>query len=691
MLTGLTGEETTALTAATGTPDSVLAAMTLRRFDGVAVTINAQRRVLEHPPAWRRHAGSRYCPRCLRDGGRWQLAWRLPWTACCPHHHRILAEQCPACLRRVRPDRPGHRGRPSVPGTCTAAPAGTGAGGHHTPVCGQRLDEVDTVVLRPDGSTIAAAGRVTELIDTSAAGEETGRDALADIFKLATRALSAVNHSGLSRPAIVEGILADCGGVVPAPYASLGPVAAHTVAVSTAVAVAAHTAGPVGDEVLAWLLNASGRQQPHSVLRPWLRCQPPLVRRVLAVCDPTLRAYHRLAYRSSTANPSPRDTGTDELVHRAAALPALMWPTWTAALLPVGQDRSGATRGARAALAALTLVPGSRVSTTQAMRMLGAPAAPNAISSYLARLTETQHRITIDWLAELADLLDTDGSAIDYRRRRALFSTGATVDRGAYAELASQLGWPTPSRLQLRILDQHLTVLLTGAPPCGINIYDGFNPLTVALPTALQRFLDQQSRHCLDTHHISEPCTWAPNLPTHRPPLGIDYRLVDIAHLADQITAHLDAGRPLARITDATGIPPGHIKLLAESTEVTAPARWWNRLADDPDHDTLLDPNRLRCLYYDQELPLRDIALRCLADQTTVRAAMTAAGIHQSPSRPRKANISREWFDQHFIGSGKTVRQAARAAGCSATTLRTYAKSYGIALGESASDRGAPA
>ena len=41
---------------------------------------------------------SRYCPGCLRDsGGRWLVAWRLPWYLACPAHQTTLTSDCAAC------------------------------------------------------------------------------------------------------------------------------------------------------------------------------------------------------------------------------------------------------------------------------------------------------------------------------------------------------------------------------------------------------------------------------------------------------------------------------------------------------------------------------------------------------------------------------------------------------------------
>ncbi|MEY9997124.1 hypothetical protein ABIE67_009156 [Streptomyces sp. V4I8] len=99
-----TAEEIAGITAASGVAEDVLAAMTLRRFDGHAVVIQPDQRRVERRLLWGR-AGSRYCPACLADsGGRWQVTWRLGWSFACTRHQVLLADRCPACRRipRVR-------------------------------------------------------------------------------------------------------------------------------------------------------------------------------------------------------------------------------------------------------------------------------------------------------------------------------------------------------------------------------------------------------------------------------------------------------------------------------------------------------------------------------------------------------------------------------------------------------------
>lgn len=120
MATQLTAQEEQALAMATGLDGAELVAMTLKPFDGLAVTISrGQERRLRRPPCWRRTgARSRFCPRCLEHtAGRWPLEWRLPWVYACHQHHCLLLEACPACGNPPLAHSPSYQG-PATPGLC---------------------------------------------------------------------------------------------------------------------------------------------------------------------------------------------------------------------------------------------------------------------------------------------------------------------------------------------------------------------------------------------------------------------------------------------------------------------------------------------------------------------------------------------------------------------------------------------
>src|SRR5437763_553681 len=90
---------------------------------------------------------------------------------------------------------------------------------------------------------------------------------------------------------------------------------------------------------------------------------------------------------------------------------------------------------------------------------------------------------------------------------------GPVRRHAAPAALAAAHRWRQPSRLQLHLLDRHLATLLTGTAattrvgPTRWGTANAFNPLTVALPAVVRRFVHDQARHQLDAHGIAEPVT----------------------------------------------------------------------------------------------------------------------------------------------------------------------------------------
>jgi TniQ len=106
-----------ALSAATGVTQETLAGMTLARYQGTGLAeVTAPPGMRRTPRWWRQLSGSRYCPRCLAaNGGRWMLAWRIPWAFACTGCQVLLADTCPDCGRRHQRT---HAAQPRQPGRC---------------------------------------------------------------------------------------------------------------------------------------------------------------------------------------------------------------------------------------------------------------------------------------------------------------------------------------------------------------------------------------------------------------------------------------------------------------------------------------------------------------------------------------------------------------------------------------------
>lgn len=382
----LTGPERDILAEATGIDPQRLAVMTLRRFDGIAVSIDPTRRSLSHPPAWRRQAGSRFCPACLRDtSGRWQLAWRLPWSFACPTHHCLLVDRCPRCRRRPMPHRYGV-GEATTSSTCTA-PAPTSSRGWQGVPCGNDLASINATPLPAHGPVLAAHRHIHDLIVGAATHPDrydTGRRSLVELHTLAYKSLAALHHTASDMPEPVARVIAQCGGTIPAPRGPLDSFDAHTIAVASTIAATAHRGRLAGDTTLAWIIHSDRRRRPRTpqpepavLLRPWSQASPNLTARILAALDTHLNARGRLAY--GTAEPALHRPGARQAnaTRRAACLPGLLWPAWSMRLIPAKVSPAG-LEGARAALAALILIADTRITYRQALTQLGSYAPRNA-------------------------------------------------------------------------------------------------------------------------------------------------------------------------------------------------------------------------------------------------------------------------------------------------------------------------
>ncbi len=259
------------------------------------------------------------------------------------------------------------------------------------------------------------------------------------------------------------------------------------------------------------------------------------------------------------------------------------------------------------------------------------------------------------------------------------------MDRAAYTTLATTHGWRPPSPLQLRILDDQLAVLLTGARPrrrvdasvSRRSTTDAWNPLTVALPPPVRDFVHHQAQWLLHHHGIDEPVTWQPPPPDETRWPGIDPDTIDPEQFIAAFTAHATARGGLRRICQATGLTGAQVRLYAHIADLPMPEPQWDALATHAGHD-VLDPAGLQHLYHDRQLSMTEIARLSLSTERVVRDALTTAGTTLLSQRPRTRPVPPSWFQQHYLGTGKTLAQAAAEAGVSRNTFAKYARLHNI-------------
>jgi hypothetical protein len=685
MLNTLTEPETSTLVASCGLTPAQLTAMTLTRFDGIAVTIDPRNRQLAHPPAWRRQTGSRFCPTCLTvDGGRWQLRWRLPWTFACLRHDCMLLDYCPACTHRPAPDRPFHLTQPIATGRCShpaAQPAGARRRGAGRGVCGHDLTDAHPTPLPPDGLVIAAQQHIDHLIDAAARGAEghTGYGgSLTELHLLAFRVLHALHTSAAQPPAAITQILAEAEATIAFP-GPLGSYDAVTVAVGATAAIAVN-AEP-DDTLIHWLvtnhLQHISLPEPQKILRGYKNAGPALTGRVLAALDPHLRTAERITYRTAGPQPQPPAASREQIARRAASLPALLWPAWSLALAPRARTGSNMLTTLRADLAVMLLLSGTPLNGHDAAELLGQPRHRIDLDAFLPA-EGGERRAALSIINIVTADLDREPAPINYHRRRALFHT-PTIDPHSYTALADRHCWPPASPLQLHLLNNHLKILLTGSPLTAIRdrrSADIWNPLAVALPPTVRAFLHEQGRQLLLQHLIHEPLRWQPPLPDHENWPGLAPAGIDSSAFADAFAIHSAHARGLRRISEATGLTSNQVRLLAHLTELDMPEDQWISLAAWTHQPG--DPKGFADLHHDQHLPMADISRLTLTTELRIRTTLTETGRPPLSQHPSKKQISRQWFVDNYINTHKTVAQAAAELGISRNTFLRYARLHDI-------------
>jgi hypothetical protein len=580
-----------ALSAATGVPAATLAGMTLARYQGTGLAeVTAPPGMRRTPRWWRQLTGSRYCPRCLAaNGGRWMLAWRIPWTFACTGCQVLLSDTCPDCGRRHQRTRAG---QPRQPGccdltglplppwhpprggtaTCTSNPAGTPAvelpAGGHVLAAQQHVNALIAALLAARGQPAETAALQRHLDDAHAIARAAISAANGTAAPLA--AAAAVLHEIGEPPGPgTVGALASRGG----PPRQLSPVTAFGVTIAD---IMLHGRGDDPDpSIAAWLAaNGASRRNtsgPADVLASWDRASPALRAALARPLASRLDTFHQLRYRA-VAGPAriPRPGQARSL---AAALPTLIWPGWALRLMPPEGFRFLPYRAGLSMMLAIAVTGAEDCATAQDLIGLN-PFNPSGLATFSARLRE--HGIlepVTAAICQLARRLEEDGASIDYARRRRLPRLAqAPLDVTAWHRQryllngASRPAAPAGEYFaRLRLIE-----LLTGTHPRYLpgqlrllaNRGQQYSNFILTMPEQLDFCLRRQARALLSKASIREPVTWEPpsDWVTGIPWPGPDPDSISPGDLHPLIRARLPASAIAARLSATAD----HVLLAAE-------------------------------------------------------------------------------------------------------------------------------
>lgn len=486
----------------TGLPAGTLDATVLDQFDALG---------------WKPIPGSRYCTACLTEtGGVWNLRWQLPHTFACLTHQLLLTAVCPRC----------HRAPHSSPGLTLRA------GQRPTTQCvlGTRraesrceADLLDQPLHRLRGTDI----RLTvqrwvddrlDRMDGQAVTDLRDLDALVTWFRRCIEPAELI-VGGKDTIAAMTDYRRDNHGVKRAQVTA--PL------IAAALAVQAHGLLTADDQHRYQRLRPLLRdvhtqyrpERPTSISTPRTLSRKrlealsaPLRRTFLTTADSRLLVTERLRYRTCTPTPRLPEPACTTAAERSRHIPQRLWPEWVIRFTPTAGSRS-TVLATEFPLA--MLIPGNPVRNIRQVSELGQwkPAIGNSLSTAASRFPNL-----LTALCNLAEYLDTQGSPIDYRRRRETFTS---VELSPQQWEAICLAADAHPGTVARLLNarRHLFQTLTGAdlnnpahelvlPTSRARV----NYLTwrVDMATALRNELHRHAAGLLAAAGIHEPLTWNP-------------------------------------------------------------------------------------------------------------------------------------------------------------------------------------
>ncbi len=598
----LTPAECAHLALVTGTDSGTLRRMTLARWHGKALFIDSHRRRVDRRRMWGRACGSRFCPACLKEsGGRWQLSWRLAFTFACTRHRMLLADTCPSCGEIPR-SRGNYTGTTPVLGVCP-----TKSKDFPLDRCQQDLCEAVAVPLAVDSPILLAQQQLTELIEndpltttdfeglygsTSVAISQV----LADLRTFASRVLALAHDDDLARWG-ADDLVHRCNAYRQAPLTTYrgrreahtrGAWVAPTDAAATGIALAAALDGlsrtdpqDVVDRI-AWLtdrLEAKGGGVAHCDIEKWsAEASPDLVAMVLsAVHRSQGRRAVRLHYRTTTGRPQRPAKGLQLPLARAQKTPVSLWDTWTLRLMPSTCRGNLRWSTVQQALAVSTLQVGAWINLSQAQKLLGNNLPPKTLSRTLETLHTHEAGVEIlRALTLLANLLDHEGSPINYARRRKVFGQRAefvTPEDWLEIERRSGRTYPVPPS-HVHHANRWIYQRLTGNPVrlmrvAPIRNRDDKPKKYPQFTFDLHPFeVDELTRRCrqlLSEESIVEPLSWEPAFPVEMPaPVNLPGVLLESIHHSKVHDVILAGGLSASAVANVLNTSAAHIRCIID-------------------------------------------------------------------------------------------------------------------------------
>lgn len=614
--------------------------------------------------------GTRFCPVCLAEsGGRWQLAWRWNWTVACRTHRIVLAERCPDCGKPVRTRIAA--GREVIePGTCTNI-----IDGHRR--CGADLTLAQVTAADEDvlGVQRWIEQLAAELTGPAPAGATAVFDDLPTVTTWLARATPAARQERGRR------------GYGTVPAADAAQTADLLAQARTILTGDDETAIQALKQVNAALPTGWRNPPPGMGHHRWRALGPIFPNRYLRAADLDLHPTDRLRMRTVTTH---AERVRAEIPDRTRMLPQLLWPEWTARLLPAN---GFLVEQFRAVMSTSILIPGS---PQRSHAVIAAPLNPHLHRNWISVAFQSLEDIAgeaslypvLILLCRLADHLDEHGCPIDYQRRReatAELSMTWPYWRDLACRAGAHPGDPVPTGRLLHA-QRHLHQLLTGSdltdPAHRLAFRDAadrsrYLAFTAGLSAALRRAFHEEAGQFLVGRGIDEPVTWHPPLTLAD---GLDLPGIDL----DQIDLELirrvviDEGQPPSAAAAQLGIHVEHVRIALERLD--RPERAWT-YRDKPEawkREQTLTREYFEREYLGARRSLREIAKELGLNRRTVALYAQRHGIETDQLLSRRAPIDEAWLRQQYIGRQRSTGEIANEIGVTQMTVNNALNRIGV-------------
>ncbi|WP_075836191.1 MULTISPECIES: TniQ family protein [unclassified Rhodococcus (in: high G+C Gram-positive bacteria)] len=692
------------IAAAADLAAAVVEAMTLSRYDGVALSLNGRKGRAAAGLPWGRGRRSRYCPDCLAEsGGRWQLQWRLGCVFACTEHHCLLADTCPRCASVQRCSRPLREVVPS-PGRCAHRSADT-TRPRGLIRCDADLTSAPVMRLRPDHPAIRAQQRV---LDVLTAGRGTfgvyaerpfgARVVLADLHAIASRVLAygSIEEIADRVPADLAHALARIRSA-PAPEApalrrselsGADGAIATAAAVTTAMTVLDRPDIAGAGEALRWLVHGGrrpGLPVDAGTICDWGSATSTVLAAIqLAALRPLfVRAVDQLRYRSAATLPSYPSASATTVNDAARRILTQLWPEWSLrfTVAPCSPAQ------VRPALSVALMLVGTTVRLGEAADRLGSAVRADGVTRTLACLRNSPRwDDSLIALTRLADHLAAEPPPIDYDRRRHLDYRALLPDE-LWHKICRRTGTPPGAGQKADFARCLLFERLSGLPAsrspflaAGDDVRAKLSGFPRTLTPALAALLDEAAHQFLDDQGLGkEPVAWHPplhlldglDLP------GPDPGAVDLAALHD-LTRHEHTS--LSEIARQLGTTLDVIRYLLENhpapASPTAAERFGQRAAQTAAEEAL-SRTQFVDLYCVQRRTLAEIAAMIGVSRKSAGRLARHHGITPAVGGPP---VDPAWFHDQYVTQRRTLRELGHEVGRSVPRMSRIAKQYGIPI-----------